>query len=320
MSDLILHDPHENDRLPIQVEPTINPVACYLSRLAPTSRRSVLSALRSVLVILGCENVSVDNVANFDWAYLRYQHMSAIRAALYQKYKPRSASHHFSVVKSVLKEAWRLGQINDSDYNRAMDSTPIKSTALLAGRALSADELLDLIEHCDKSPKGLRDAALISVLYGAMLRRSEAVSINYESIDFDARNVKIIGKGRKERMIYIPRDTMKSIAAWITVRGTAPGPLFNPIDAIGTVIGRRMSPSGVTFVCKAVADASGVKKFTPHDFRRTGISDALDAGIDIATISDLVGHSSVATTAAYDRRGERAKIAAVDKIHVPFKE
>ncbi len=98
------------------------------------------------------------------------------------------------------------------------------------------------------------------------------------------------------------------MAAWLPVRGPDPGALFLPINKGGRITLRRMTDQAVQ---------TGVSHFSPHDLRRTFISDLLDAGADIATVQKLADHASVATTGRYDRRGEHAKQRAATLLHVP---
>jgi site-specific recombinase XerD len=80
----------------------------------------------------------------------------------------------------------------------------------------------------------------------------------------------------------------------------------------------RLAPQAVAIILQRRAEAAGVQPCTPHDLRRTYISDLLDAGADISTVRLLADHESVDTTARYDRRGEVAKRRAVELVHVPY--
>jgi site-specific recombinase XerD len=100
-------------------------------------------------------------------------------------------------------------------------------------------------------------------------------------------------------------------------RGIRP-PLFLPVDKGGTIHRRRMTDQAVLVVLRKRAGQAGVSAFSPHDLRRTFISDLLDCGADLATVQRLAGHSNVSTTARYDRRGEKAKKKAAELLHVPY--
>jgi integrase len=108
------------------------------------------------------------------------------------------------------------------------------------------------------------------------------------------------------------------LQAWLAVRGSEPGPLFIPVMKGGRLVVRRLIPHAVYKLTQKRAQQAGVKAFSPHDLRRTFVSNLLDAGADIATVQQRAGHAGIATSAKYDRRGEAAKRRAVELLHVPF--
>ena len=104
----------------------------------------------------------------------------------------------------------------------------------------------------------------------------------------------------------------------LLVRGDRAGPLFVRILKGGKLTSARLTPQAIYHIQHARARAAGVATFSPHDLRRTYAGDLLDAGVDLATVQKLMGHSDANTTARYDRRGERAKRQAARLLHVPY--
>lgn len=293
-----------------------NPAAVYLAGLGSAkSRAGMLSALGTIARELGMADPK-----NVPWASLRYQHVVALRARFAPRYAPASTNKLLAAVRGVLREAMRLGQMSAEDCARSCDVRGVRGSREPAGRALEGAELTALLDACDGSTMvGARDGAIVALLYGAGLRRAEAVSLDLVHLDQASGALRVLGKGDKERTTYVPPGALRAVLAWLAVRGSAPGPLFLGVSKGDRPTVRRLSDSAITFILERVGARAGVAAFTPHDMRRTCISDTLDAGGDITTVARMVGHAQITTTQRYDRRGDRAKKKTAGLLRVPFK-
>ena len=295
-----------------------NPAAVYLASLGLRSRRTIGGDLNAIAQIVSNERF---DAFSLQWEFIRYRHTAAIRSLLAERYAPATANRMLSALRGVLKAAWRLGQMPTEEYHRAIDLPPVKGETLPRGRAITSGELRSLFVICagDGSAHGARDAALLALLYGAGLRRAEVVALDLADYDSESGEVKVLhGKGGKQRMVYATNGSKAALDAWLQVRGAEDGPLFLPIRKGGAIVNRRLDNQSVFDILRKRARESGVKNVSPHDFRRTFISDLLDAGADIATVQKMAGHANVTTTARYDRRGEVAKQKASELLYVPF--
>lgn len=295
-----------------------NPAAVYLASLeSATGRRTQKQALDAMASLL---TSGAADCLSFPWQNLRYQHTAAIRAQLMTRYKPATVNKFLSALRGVLRESWRLGLITAEEYQRATDLQSVKGETLPAGRELQPGEISGLLASCetDLTPAGARDAAIIALMYGCGLRRDEVTGLDLESYDPESGRLVILGKRSKERTAYLVNGAAAAMADWLAVRGQASGPLFWPINKAGKLDNRRMTNQAVYNLLEKRAELAGVRKFSPHDMRRTFVSDLLDSGADITTVAKMAGHSSVQTTARYDRRGEQAKQKAAGLLHVPY--
>lgn len=310
----------------LEVPLSSNPAAVYLAGLDEGSRRTMRQALNMLATLLGVaskRDAAGNNVTYLacPWGELRYPHTTALRSALAQRYAPATANKMLAALRRVLQEAWRLGLLSAEDYARARDLRPITGETLPAGRALSSGELAALLAVCaaDRRPAGVRDAALIATLYSTLVRRSEVVAFALEDYDAEQGALRVRrGKGRKARLTYLAPGAVAALDAWLAMRGAEAGPLFLPLTKSGKAMLRPMQPQAVAEVLARRAEQAAVAACSPHDLRRSGIGDLLDAGADIATVQRLAGHADPATTARYDRRGERAKRRAAHLLHVPY--
>ena len=302
------------DQLPIDR----HPVLVYLASLSRGSRRTMRASLETIAAFVSGGEADALSLA---WDKLRYQHTALIRTTITETYSPATANKMLSALRGVLKECFRLGYLTAEDYARARDLPAIRGSAPPKGRALSQAELKALFNICaqdNNTARGVRDIAILAVLYGCGLRRSELVALDVS--DYDGEGSQLVvrtGKGNKGRISYAGGGANKAIERWLSFRGEAEGPLFCPIVKGGRIAIRRMTDQAVLYILQRRAKEVGAKTFSPHDIRRTFIGDLLDAGVDIATVQHLAGHANVQTTARYDRRGEVAKKKAASLLYVP---
>jgi site-specific recombinase XerD len=268
----------------------------------------MLSALHAVARILEPQA----DAFTLPWTKLRRQHVQALRARLIERYSPRSVNRSLSAVRGVLREAWRMGQLKAETYMQAIDvKSMAHSTMPEAGRSLSEDEIDRLLAACT-GPAGVRDAALIVLMYAAGLRRAEVPALDVEDYEKKTGGLQIRGKGGKYRTVYVPSGWRKQVEQLIAQRDA--GPLFVRY-AKSKALNRRLGLVGVNHVLYELRRASGVTEFTPHDLRRSFATHLLDKGADLNVVADLMGHASIETTRIYDKRGEAAKQKAVELLN-----
>lgn len=300
-------------------DPSQHPAAVYLASLGPGSRRAMRQALDTVARLLSGGRAVAETLP---WGSLRYQHVQAVRSVLAEKLAPGTVNKVLSALRGVLREAWKLGQIDAETYHRAAAVRRVRGERLPAGRELTAGEIRALFRTCanDPAPSGARDAAILALLYGAGLRRSELVALELRDYQADSGELTVrLGKGGKERTVYATDGAEIALRTWLGFRGEQPGPLICPVLKGGRVVIRGMTSQAVYDALRKRATQASVEHFSPHDCRRTFVSHLLDAGADISTVQRLAGHASVTTTARYDRRGEAAKRKASELLHVPYR-
>jgi site-specific recombinase XerD len=282
--------------------------AAYIASLTTDkSRRAAKQALRMIAAAHGA--IPLDYVG-----------VSQVRAQLAANYKPASTNLALSVLRGIAREAFLRGVISAEEYARVKSVRNVRGETLPAGRALGRGEIYALMHVCaqDKSPAGVRDAAIIALMYACGLRRAEVAGLNTGDYSPAEEAIRVRGKGGKERLVYVHNGAAEALNEWMTLRGDEAGPLFVRINKGGRLIYSRLTEEAVYQILRRRAAEAGVQDISPHDLRRTCISDLLEAGADIAIAQKIAGHSSVTTTARYDRRPEEAKRKAAALLHVPY--
>ena len=295
-----------------------NAAAIYLTSLNSESGRASMRQALNLCAGLLSTNA---NALTYDWHEVRFQHVNAIRARLTEVYKPATTNKILWALKGALRSAWQAGQMTAEDYYKAVSVKGVKNDTLPVGRELTSGEITALMADCasDTTNAGARDAAIIGLMYSCGLRREEVVTLDLADYASEDGRLVVRGKGKKERLAWLTGGAARAMADWLAVRGADPGALFVAVNKSGRIVNyEHMTPKVIYNMLAKRATEAGVKSFSPHDMRRTFVSDLLDAGADITTVSKMAGHASVTTTSRYDRRPEEAKRKAASLLHVPY--
>ena len=313
--------PNPMDLTPVfDLPASMRPALVYLAGLSLGSRRGQAGALAEASTLLTHGQCTPEALP---WHALTFAHTNALRALLAERHSAAYANKILSAVRGALKAAWQLGLMPADAYMRAAQVKPVKggdSDDAAAGRALTPGEFTALLRTCaaDQTPAGPRDAAIIGLGVVGGLRRGEIAALAIGDYNGTAVIVRK-GKGNKRRTVPVATGLAAALADWVSLRGSLPGPLFHQVDKAGSLRPlRSISPAAIARIVNKRAAAAGVPAFSPHDMRRTFAGDLLDAGADISTVQKLMGHADPRTTSGYDRRGERAKVAAVGRLHMAW--
>ena len=211
-----------------------------------------------------------------------------------RKYTATSVRRKIAALRSYFSLAKREGRRAD---NPAQDVPPPKAAKRLP-HVMSEAEVAKLLRTriAGKTDfQRLRDAAIMEVLYASGIRRAELVGLNISDVDLDRRIMRVIGKGNKQRAVFINQASAAAIRAYLGVRPRTPDEaLF--LSKRKT----RLSHRQAWVVFRQFADLSGLTQHvTPHVMRHSFATHLLENGADIMTIKELLGHESLSTTQIY---------------------
>jgi len=298
--------------------PLRDPLRAYLDGLtSAASQATAIKRLRAVARL-----VAVPDYAALPWGQLRAHHVAFIRSKLVKaEAAPATVNLTLAVLRGIARQARDFTLMTDEEYRRITEVKPHKGSRLPPGRHVRAGELTALVEACarDRTPAGARDAALLACLYVGGLRRAELAALKVEHYTADPPTLTVkSGKGDKDRVVPLEPSAAVAVDAWLAVRGNRPGTLFLPVNKGGRIRGQGITAGAVYNALVRRAAEAKIEHASPHDLRRSFVSDLLEAQVDISTVQQLAGHANVTTTARYDRRGEASKRKAVEKLHFPL--
>ncbi|CRM89334.1 Tyrosine recombinase XerC [Pseudomonas sp. 22 E 5] len=295
-----------------------NPLTLYLTRLAPSSQLTMRYVLQDAADRLGFEDINLEDI---DWHLLQPEHVIALVAALREDgYAPNTSSLYVNAVRGVMNEAWRMNLISQEHLLRMRTVKAAPGTRLSQGRNLRRSLIREMMEVCaaDPRPQGLRDAAVIGILYGSGMRKSESVNLDLAQINFEERSLRVIGKGNKELIKYAPDWAFAKLQAWLAFRREQlkegeqdDSFLFNRIRRGSHITRERITKHAIYYIARQRGEQVGVK-IMPHDFRRSFITRVIEEH-DLSIAQKLAHHTNIQTTASYDVRDDNERRRAVDR-------
>ena len=262
--------------------------------------------LRQIVALLGAIGLA-------QWSDLDAVSTAKLRAGLGAKnLAPASVQRKIAALRSFLN--FRCARLK-----RAQEDLPSLEGTKLAKRlpkALTEAEMSALLTSPDSSkPSGLRDRAMLELLYGGGLRVTELAELKMEHYMRDESLLRVFGKGGKTRMIPIPAATHE----WLRKYVDEARPTFNARATSAIFLNRLAGPlsrSGIFRIIRAHAACAGIEKMIgPHTLRHTYAVHLVRAGADLRSVQELLGHASIATTEIYTHLDMEAVKEKYDEAH-----
>ncbi|WP_026374112.1 site-specific tyrosine recombinase XerD [Agrococcus lahaulensis] len=224
--------------------------------------------------------------------------VAAFRAALAERgLAASSVARHLSAVKALHR--WLVDErVASEDVTR--DERPPKLPQRLP-KGISVSQMQRLLETpSGDDPAGLRDRALLELLYATGARISEVLGLDVDDLESEHGLVRVTGKGAKQRLVPVGSFAREAVDAWL-VRGRpalAAKGRGGPALLLGAR-GGRLSRQAAWEIIQRVAEEAGIEHVSPHTFRHSFATHLLEGGADVRVVQELLGHASVATTQIY---------------------
>jgi integrase/recombinase XerC len=232
---------------------------------------------------------------------------------------PASIARKLSSVRALYVFLGRSGEVRENPA--ALIQSPKLSRGLpLVLRPEAAAEVIEVILPPDGGDaEQLRDRVILELLYGSGLRVSELAALDLEAVNVRACEVRVLGKGRKERIVPMSGKALEALERYLPRRAELAHPRTGFIDDQALLLTRRGQRLGVRRVQALVqrygALGAGRSDLHPHALRHSFATHLLEGGADLRVIQELLGHSTLATTQRYTHVSLDQLLSVYDKAH-----
>ncbi len=213
----------------------------------------------------------------------------------------KTQQYHLIALRALLKHLHKNDVKTMSPEKIELPKVPERQVEVLSREELSA--MFTAIDVTKRN--GARDLAILHLLYSTGLRVSELSNLNRKDVNLESREFRVVGKGRKARIVFISDTATEYIKDYLDARTDNWTPLFvsnSNRSRQDSLLGedRRLEPQAIERIVRNIAAAAGiVKKVTPHTLRHTFATELLKNGADIRSVQEMLGHASITTTQIY---------------------
>jgi integrase/recombinase XerC len=237
-------------------------------------------------------------------------------AVLARRHAPSSISRKVAATRTWMRWLRRRGHVKTCPADEL--ATPKVRRGLPT--LLSVDAAKEVVEiPSSDAPSGLRDRAILEVLYGSGLRVSELCGLDLDALDLRGATARVLGKGRKERVVPLGGPCIEALQRWLAVRPRMVHPrrgTQDPRAVFLTTFGARVYARAVHKLVRAHGAAgAGRGDLHPHAFRHTCATHMLDGGADLRAIQEMLGHASLSTTQRYTHVSMEHLMRVYDAAH-----
>jgi integrase/recombinase XerC len=290
----------------------------YLSvekNLSPHTQRNYVSDLHQFKDFLESEHPGISITAIDNMTIRSYL------GSLYKKNRKSSIARKLASLRTFFKFLLKVGILKENPASTV--STPRLEKHVPS--FLTIDEMFALLNMPDETKLvGMRDKAILETLYSSGLRVSELVEMNEDDLDLNLGIIKVMGKGRKERIVPIGSKAIEALNNYLSSRkkmGKCPlSSSLNPPLLLNQRGGRLTTRSVARIINRYVEQCGLLKNISPHSLRHTFATHMLDAGADLRAIQELLGHVSLSTTQKYTHVSISKLMEVYDKAHPKSRE